>query len=98
MRQYLAMQALESGKPLTSDFLGRSQGLGPYGNGGMIMNAESNVTGKVGELESVLDVLGLQLTWIVIHNFTCKSLSIGTWRRVGQNAMDLLVFYVPDKA
>jgi len=23
----------------------------------------------------------------------CKSLSIGTWRRVGQNAMDLVVFY-----
>ena len=35
---------------------------------------------------------------IVIHHFTCKSLSIGTWRRVGQNAMDLVVFYAPDKA
>lgn len=37
-------------------------------------------------------------TFIVIHHFTCKSLSIGTWRRVGQNAMDLVVFYAPDKA
>lgn len=35
---------------------------------------------------------------LVIHNFTCKSLSIGSWRRVGQNAMDLVIFYVPDKA
>lgn len=34
----------------------------------------------------------------VIHHFTCKSLSIGNWRRVGQNAMDLVVFYAPDKA
>ena len=34
---------------------------------------------------------------IVIHHFTCKSLSIGTWRRVGQNAMDLVVFYAPEK-
>lgn len=34
----------------------------------------------------------------VIHHFTCKSLSIGTWRRVGQNAMDLVIFYAPDKA
>ena len=34
----------------------------------------------------------------VIHHFTCKSLSIGSWRRVGQNAMDLVVFYAPDKA
>ena len=35
---------------------------------------------------------------IVIHHFSCKSLSIGSWRRVGQNAMDLIVFYAPDKA
>lgn len=34
----------------------------------------------------------------VIHHFNCKSLSIGTWRRVGQNAMDLVIFYAPDKA
>jgi hypothetical protein len=34
----------------------------------------------------------------VIHHFTCRSLSIGTWRRVGQNAMDLVIFYSPDKA
>lgn len=38
------------------------------------------------------------LTFIVIHHFTCRSLSIGSWRRVGQNAMDLVVFYSPDKA
>ncbi|MCJ1476715.1 hypothetical protein MMC13_005383 [Lambiella insularis] len=30
---------------------------------------------------------------LVIQHLTCKSLSIGTWRRVGQNAMDLVVFY-----
>ncbi|KAL1997829.1 hypothetical protein VTN02DRAFT_652 [Thermoascus thermophilus] len=35
---------------------------------------------------------------IVIHHFTCRSLSIGTWRRVGQNAMDLVIFYSPEKA
>lgn len=35
---------------------------------------------------------------IVIHHLTCRSLSIGSWRRVGQNAMDLVVFYSPDKA
>ena len=38
------------------------------------------------------------LTEAVIHHFTCRSLSIGTWRRVGQNAMDLVIFYSPDKA
>lgn len=35
---------------------------------------------------------------IVIHHFTCRSLTIGTWRRVGQNAMDLVIFYSPEKA
>lgn len=29
----------------------------------------------------------------VIHHFSCSSLSIGSWRRVGQNAMDLIIFY-----
>lgn len=47
MRQYLAMQAMESGKPLGRDFLGRSQGLSQYGHGGM-MNTETNAAGKVG--------------------------------------------------
>lgn len=35
---------------------------------------------------------------LVIHHFACRALSIGSWRRVGQNAMDLVVFYSPDKA
>ncbi|CRG83117.1 hypothetical protein PISL3812_00465 [Talaromyces islandicus] len=35
---------------------------------------------------------------VMIHHFTCRSLSIGSWRRIGQNAMDLVIFYSPDKA
>lgn len=35
---------------------------------------------------------------IVIHHFTCRTLSVGSWRRIGQNAMDLVIFYSPDKA
>ena len=34
----------------------------------------------------------------VIHHFTCRSLSIGIWRRVAQTAIDLIVFYSPAKA
>lgn len=34
---------------------------------------------------------------VVIHHFSCRSLTIGTWRRVGQSAMDLVIFYSPDK-
>ena len=44
----------------------------------------------------MLNCSGLIAT--VIHHFTCRSLSIGSWRRVGQNAMDLVIFYSPDKA
>ncbi|KAH8704127.1 putative homeobox transcription factor [Talaromyces proteolyticus] len=35
---------------------------------------------------------------VMIHHFTCRSLSVGSWRRIGQNAMDLVIFYSPDKA
>lgn len=34
----------------------------------------------------------------MIHHFTCRSLTVGSWRRIGQNAMDLVVFYSPEKA
>lgn len=35
---------------------------------------------------------------VVISHFTCGSLTIGSWRRIGQAAMDLVVFYSPEKA
>lgn len=34
---------------------------------------------------------------VLIHHLTCSSLSIGKWTRVGQNTMDLIIFYSPDK-
>lgn len=49
MRQYLAMQASESGKPFAArEYLGRSPGMGGYGGNGMVMNPEPNNPGKVG--------------------------------------------------
>ncbi|KAF2863106.1 hypothetical protein K470DRAFT_280397 [Piedraia hortae CBS 480.64] len=35
---------------------------------------------------------------VVIQHFSCRCLSIGSWRRVGQSTMDLVIFYSPDKA
>ena len=35
---------------------------------------------------------------VVIQHFTCRSLSIGSWRRIGQAAMDLVIFYSPDRS
>ena len=37
------------------------------------------------------------LTLLVIHHFVCRSLTIGSWKRVGQNSMDLVIFYSPEK-
>ncbi|TID18891.1 hypothetical protein E6O75_ATG06012 [Venturia nashicola] len=77
MRRYLALQAMESGKPLSSTLLGRG---GNFAHGsGMLLNTDSS-SGKV-----------------VIHHFACRSLSIGSWRRIGQSAMDLVIFYSPEK-
>ncbi|KAF2088037.1 hypothetical protein K490DRAFT_73470 [Saccharata proteae CBS 121410] len=78
MRRYLALQAMESGKTLGRDFLGRTGGMAPYGSG-MLLNTDSS-SSKV-----------------VIHHFACRSLSVGSWRRVGQSAMDLVIFYSPEK-
>lgn len=78
MRQYLAMQAMETGKGIGGSFLGRS-GLYPYGNN-VFMQGDQSAQSKV-----------------LIQHFTCRALSIGKWTRVGQNTMDLIVFYSPDK-
>lgn len=80
MRNYLAMQAMESGKPMGGNFLGRS-GLMPYGACNIMIGGDQSQQGKV-----------------VIHHLSCRSLSVGSWRRIGQNAMDLIIFYSPDKA
>ena len=49
MRQYLANQALESGKPLAGDFLGRSPSqLSTYGSGGMYFGDPAQ-PGKIGK-------------------------------------------------
>jgi hypothetical protein len=54
MRRYLALQAMESGKPLGRDFLGRAGGpMAAYGSG-MLMNAD-NGSSKVGEFCQLLN-------------------------------------------
>ncbi|KAL9073285.1 MAG: hypothetical protein Q9157_004816 [Trypethelium eluteriae] len=80
MRRYLAIQAIEMGKGLGANYLGRNGGpYAAYGSGSMLL--PENSSGKV-----------------VIQHFTCRSLSIGSWRRIGQAAMDLVIFYSPDRS
>ncbi|RYP48464.1 hypothetical protein DL768_005666 [Monosporascus sp. mg162] len=77
MRQYLAMQAMESGKGLGGPYMGRTS-LIPFGS--IMLGGDQGGQGKV-----------------LIHHLTCRSLSIGKWTRVGQNTMDLIIFYSPEK-
>jgi hypothetical protein len=50
MRQLLALQAMESGKPFPRQLLGRpGVPMAPYGSGAMMMTGDPNGTGKVGK-------------------------------------------------
>ncbi|KAI9698703.1 MAG: Transcription elongation factor SPT4 [Candelina mexicana] len=82
MRKYLAIQAMESGQPLGRAFFGRS-------GEPMIPHGNGNMLPGAEPNGS---------SKVVIQYFSCRSLSIGSWRRVGQNAMDLVIFFSPDKA
>lgn len=42
-------------------------------------------------------MLQIDLLPAIVH-FNCNALNIGTWRRIGQNRLDLMVFYSPAKA
>ena len=54
MRQYLALQAMESGKPLPAHLLNRPGGpMAAYGSGNMLLNADPNNSGKVGTSRSL---------------------------------------------
>ena len=98
MRQMLAMQAME-GKPFARHLFNRpGMPMAQYGGGGMTIDGDPNGTGKVGAYIPTRYCCEVTNDLPVIHHFTCRSLSIGSWRRVGQNAMDLVIFYSPDKA
>lgn len=94
MRHYLAMQ-FDPSKPGAGDPFARPPGVGAPN----MYATESSPSGKVGVYNQLPDSLhSIANTLTVISHFTCRSLTIGSWRRIGQNAMDLVVFYSPDKA
>ena len=90
MRHYLALY-FDPNKPGARDPMGRVHGIPVNG-----MYAHEPPPGKVGEYFPFHQSLILIPT--VINHFTCRSLTIGSWRRIGQNSMDLVIFYSPDKA
>lgn len=94
MRKYLAMQAMENGKPFGREFP-QFGGMTGFGSG-MFMDTPAS---KIGELHGRRRLRNDKSdTSKAITHLTCKSLSIGSWRRIGQSAMDLLVFYSPAKS
>ena len=49
LRQLLAMQAMESGRPFPRELLGRSGGpMAQYGSGGLLVDGDPTAQGKVG--------------------------------------------------
>ncbi|KAI1263558.1 homeobox domain-containing protein [Xylariaceae sp. FL1019] len=95
----LAKKSLESGEDIDSipesmraylamQAMESGKGLGgPYmGRTGLMPYGSMMMNGEQGGQGKVL-----------IHHLTCRSLSIGKWTRVGQNTMDLIVFYSPEK-
>jgi hypothetical protein len=52
MRQLIAMQAMESGRPFPRSLMGRPGGPIPYGNG-MLIGGDPNAAGKVGMCKSI---------------------------------------------
>lgn len=62
----------------------------------MLIRIQAKLVCIVHLLDTFLDFL-LLMAPAVIHHFACRSLSIGSWRRIGQSAMDLVIFYSPEK-
>ncbi|KAL6409982.1 Homeobox protein HOY1 [Ilyonectria robusta] len=81
MRAYLAMKAMEA--------MESGKGLGGSYLGRIKLSpaVNANMLGSGDHSQSR----------VLIHHLTCRSISIGTWTRVGQNTMDLIIFYSPDK-
>ncbi|KAH9996633.1 homeobox transcription factor [Xylariaceae sp. FL0662B] len=95
----LAKKSLETGEDIDSipesmraylamQAMESGKGLGgPYmGRTGLLPYGSMMLSGEQGGQGKVL-----------IHHLTCRSLSIGKWTRVGQNTMDLIIFYSPEK-
>lgn len=75
MRTYLANQALESGKPLSREFLGRSPSqMSTYGSGGMLLNPDSTQPGKIGRLKACSSRIDNSLTGLQSSTTSLASL------------------------
>ncbi|KAK3681883.1 hypothetical protein LTR37_020793 [Vermiconidia calcicola] len=99
----IAKRSIESGEDCDTipDSMRQYLAMQQYGSGKGIAASllSKNGPGLVPYGSGMLGINGENANGkVVIQHFACRSLSIGTWRRVGQSTMDLVIFYSPDKA
>ncbi|KAK9369645.1 hypothetical protein V1509DRAFT_652018 [Lipomyces kononenkoae] len=105
MKHYLAVQSTGPGSSSSSAYFARAFGLtGP--KSAMARSASFSgmanhsfvLPGSEGMMVSPAEASQNAAAKTLVNRFTCRSLSIGTWRRVGCTAMDLVIFYSPSQS
>ncbi|KAK9240131.1 hypothetical protein V1525DRAFT_245394 [Lipomyces kononenkoae] len=105
MKHYLAVQSTGPGSSSSSAYFARAFGLtGPKSAmarsasfSGMA-NHSFALPGSEGMMVTPAEASQNAAAKTVVNRFTCRSLSVGTWRRVGCTAMDLVIFYSPSQS
>ncbi|KAK9377791.1 uncharacterized protein V1513DRAFT_461532 [Lipomyces chichibuensis] len=105
MKHYLAVQSTGPGSNSSSAYFARAFGLtGPRSALGRsasfsgMANHSFLLPGSGGTIVTPSEVPQSAHAKTLVNRFTCRSLSIGTWRRVGCTAMDLVIFYSPSQS
>ncbi|KAK9331410.1 hypothetical protein V1520DRAFT_306997 [Lipomyces starkeyi] len=105
MKHYLAVQSTGPGSSSSSAYFARAFGLtGPRSGLGRsasfsgMANHSFILPGSGGTIVTPSEVTQSAPVKTLVNRFTCRSLSIGTWRRVGCTAMDLVIFYSPSQS
>ncbi|KAK9386977.1 hypothetical protein V1515DRAFT_586741 [Lipomyces mesembrius] len=105
MKHYLAVQSTGPGSSSSSAYFARAFGLtGPRSGLGRsasfsgMANHSFIFPGSGGTIVTPSEVPQSAPAKTLVNRFTCRSLSIGTWRRVGCTAMDLVIFYSPSQS
>ncbi|KAJ8103940.1 hypothetical protein POJ06DRAFT_293654 [Lipomyces tetrasporus] len=105
MKHYLAVQSTGPGSSSSSAYFARAFGLtsaksalGRSASFSGMADSSFILSGSGGMILAPSEVPPSAPAKTLVNRFTCRSLSIGTWRRVGCTAMDLVIFYSPSQS
>ncbi|KAK9321230.1 hypothetical protein V1517DRAFT_327114 [Lipomyces orientalis] len=105
MKHYLAVQSTGPGSSSSSAYFARAFGLtsaksalGRSASFSGMADSSFILPGSGGMILTPSEVPPSAAAKTLVNRFTCRSLSIGTWRRVGCTAMDLVIFYSPSQS